>query len=343
VKVAELLESRRKNWQELEALQAEVKSQGRRGLSAERVARFSTLHRAACADLALADSYELPPGTVAYLHRLVARSHSQLYRSRMQDRKLWIDLLFVETPQRIFRDRCMQIAFCLFWGVFLLSAYLAYDTAVWPDYADQVLTTNVQNDMLASFRSPMSDRPPAQNMQAAAGYINHNTGIGLKCFATGLLIIPGLYTTIFNAAFLGAAFGFMARDPVSGPNFFNFVTAHGPFELTAICVSSGAGLRLGVSWLITEQTSGGFLNLFPRRSATPGLGRLDSLRKAGREAMPMMVCGVILFFLAALTEGFLSPSSAPYIIKAMFAILSSGLLMFYFLVLGFPRGGTLET
>ena len=41
--------------------------------------------------------------------------------------------------------------------------------------------------------------------------------------------------------------------------------------------------------------------------------------------------------LAALIEGFLSPSSAPYWIKAAVAVLSSGLLMAYFVVLGYPR------
>jgi hypothetical protein len=53
--------------------------------------------------------------------------------------------------------------------------------------------------------------------------------------------------------------------------------------------------------------------------------------------MPMMGAAMVLFFLAALTEGFLSPTSAPYWIKATFAVVSSLLLMVYFVVLGFPR------
>ncbi len=36
-------------------------------------------------------------------------------------------------------------------------------------------------------------------------------------------------------------------------------------------------------------------------------------------------------------EGFLSPSTAPYWIKAVVAIISAGLLMFYFVGLGYPR------
>ncbi len=74
----------------------------------------------------------------------------------------------------------------------------------------------------------------------------HNTGIGLKCFAYGPLIIPCLFEVVYNAAVLGAVFGYMARPDVdASENFFHFVTAHGPFELTAIALAGGAGFGLG--------------------------------------------------------------------------------------------------
>ena len=107
----------------------------------------------------------------------------------------------------------------------------------------------------------------------------------------------------------------------AGANFFNFVTAHGPFELTAIALAAGAGLRLGMGWLKTN-----------------GLTRAASLQKTAVEAMPMMGAAMLLFFLAAMIEGFLSRRRAcPMRLKAGVAILSSGMLVFYFLVLGFPR------
>ena len=80
-------------------------------MGAAKISRFSTLYRSACADLALADSYHLPPNTVQYLHRLVGRAHNQLYRSREFNYRSWSDLILVEAPQRIFRDRCVQVAF----------------------------------------------------------------------------------------------------------------------------------------------------------------------------------------------------------------------------------------
>jgi hypothetical protein len=46
-----------------------------------------------------------------------------------------------------------------------------------------------------------------------------------------------------------------------------------------------------------------------------------------------------MFMIAALIEGFLSPSGAPYWLKAAVAIVSTVILVLYFGVLGFPRGG----
>lgn len=321
MKVAELVEQRRQNWQELEQLCDLVQRGGKRKIGAARVSRFATLYRAACADLALADSYQLPPNTVQYLHRLVGRAHNQLYRSRDFDYARWSNMLLVEAPQRIFNDRCVQLAFCLFWGGFILSALLAYYSNLWPNYARQMLTQANIDQMEAMFADPIKGRNPQASFAMAGFYIQHNTSIGLKCFAGGVLVIPGLFITMFNAVTLGASFGYMARpDVAEGVNFFHFVTAHGPFELTAIVLSAGAGLRIGVAWLHTG-----------------GLTRFASLQKTGRDAIPIMGAAIVMFFLAAMIEGFLSPSAAPYWLKAAVAVLSSGMLTFYFVVLGLPR------
>jgi uncharacterized membrane protein SpoIIM required for sporulation len=159
-------------------------------------------------------------------------------------------------------------------------------------------------------------------MFMAALYIQHNTGIGLRVFSWGLLVVPGLFELASNALQIGACFGYMARPDVpEGKNFFHFVTAHGPFELTAIVLSAGAGLKLGMSWI------------------APGdLSRIDSMRKIGREALPIMGAAAVMFFLAAMIEGFISPFAVlPFWVKAGVSALSTILLMFYFVVLGYPR------
>src|SRR5689334_9089659 len=102
MKVAELLEQRRDNWRELEELCSRLESRKKRTLDSQTLLRFSSLYRSACADLALADSYQLPSNTIYYLHQLVGRAHNQLYRSRHFDFSSWPREMLHDLPQRLF-------------------------------------------------------------------------------------------------------------------------------------------------------------------------------------------------------------------------------------------------
>jgi uncharacterized membrane protein SpoIIM required for sporulation len=321
MKVSDRLEQRRPQWEELENLCDELARTARPRLTAPQVLRLGALYRAACADLALAYAYQLPQSTIQYLHRLVGRAHNQLYRSQPLQPRRWAAVLLRQVPRQVFQDPCVQAVFCVFWGLFVLAAYLAYDQRAWPQFAEQVLGADHIQRLEEMYRLPLSQgRGGEQNLGMAGFYLYHNTGIGLRCFAWGLLVIPGLLLLITNAITLGASFGYMARpEAIGGEHFFEFVMAHGPFELTAIVLSAGAGLRLGLAWIITH-----------------GLSRRASLVQAGQQTLPVMGTAVVLFALAALIEGFVSPSAAPYAVKAGIAVASSLLLAFYFVVLGQP-------
>ncbi len=323
MKVAELIENRQPQWRELETLCNSIAGQSRRDPDA--IARFSALYRAACADLALAEAYQLPPKTVDYLHRLVARSHNQLYRARRYQWGKWYKIVFEDTPRQVFNEGCVHFVFIVFWGMFLLSGYLAYEDRLWPDFAAEVLGDEQLETMSDSFAG-FDGRTWGENSSMLGFYILNNAGIGLTCFVSMLPVLPGLVMLSFNAVQLGASFGYMFRPDMgsAGINFQNFVTAHGPFELTAIILAAGAGLKIGLSWLITG-----------------GLNRMDSLQKTAREALPIAMCSVILFCLAALIEGFISPTPErfmPWWMKGIVAVACSCMLMFYFVVLGYPRG-----
>jgi uncharacterized membrane protein SpoIIM required for sporulation len=315
MRVLERLESRRKHWNELEQLCDLFEGSWRNSPPAANVLRFAELYRSACADMALADAYQLPPATIQYLHQLVGRAHNGLYRHEKTESAGWYREMFVNVPQRLYADGCLRLAFAIFWGVFLLCACVAWRD---PDFASQIAGKQFVFTVERMYSSDFD----AQGDERAgmAGYYQwHNTTIGLRCFAFGLLGgIAGLYETVFNAATLGAFFGYMAQS-ANAPNFFHFVTAHGPFELTAVVLMAAAGMRLGFSLI-----------------ETGGRSRRDALYRAGKQSVPVMWVGVVLFLLAAGIEAFISPSHLPYAVKAGVAILSTVMLIAYFLVLGYP-------
>ncbi len=314
MKVSELLERRREQWRNLDELCRSLERRRARKLGGPAIARFASLYRAACADLALADAYELPPEMIEYLHQLVGRAHNQLYRSQTFRWREWGRAMFVDLPRRLVGDRALWLAFAIFWGSFGLSLLLALGSR---QYAERVVGEGAMAQLQQSFSRPPEGRDASGAGLMAGFYVMHNAGIGLRCFAAGLLLgVGGLFATLFNSVQLGAMFGFMLTVEERS-NFLQFVTAHGPFELTAIVFSAGAGMRLGFSLV-----------------STGGLARFDSLRAAAVEATPTIGAAVVLFCLAAMIEGFVSPSSLPYAAKAAVAIISAAMLVFYVVGLG---------
>lgn len=314
MKVAELLERRRASWDELEALCRDLELHRTRKLGVGGALRFASAYRSACADLALADAYQLPPHTVQYLHELVGRAHNQLYRSQRFRWATWTNEVFRKVPARILYDRSVWLAMVIFWGIFLAAMALGYAS---PEFSKEAVGAEALESVERMYAKPIRGRDATTSAFMGGFYVFNNAGIGLRCFAAGLILgVGGLFITVSNALQLGVIFGHMINADGSD-NFFEFVTAHGPFELTAIVLASAAGMRLGFSLV-----------------STGGMARWASLRKAVDEATPTMAVSVVLFCLAAAIEGFLSPSGAPYAIKAGVAIASTAILVFYVGVLG---------
>lgn len=289
---------------------------------AEEVIRLGELYRAACADLMLAEAHDLPGETVAYLHGLVARAHNALYRSRGFRFFTWAGELFEALPRRLRHDRTLWLAALLFWGPFLFAGLLALANG---DFTRSILGSEAMEQMERMYEKSVVGNAERDDAAMAGFYVFNNAGIGLRCFAWGLTFGLGtIFLLVQNGLMLGASFGHMATTPYWG-NFSTFVTAHGPFELTAIVFAGAAGLRLG--WgLIDHQ----------------GQTRLASLQREATRALPIVGASVFLFVLAAFLEGFVSASPLPYAIKAGIALLSAALLVAYLLLGGrsSPRGSS---
>lgn len=315
MKAAELVTARSPQWRQLEQLCAQLENRrGQRDLGAHRRTEFAALYRSACADLALADAYQLPAETVRYLHQLVGRAHNQLYRRHEGEKTDWYQKLFVDTPRILFEDRAIRLASAIFWLPFVASMFLASNYSPVPSYAEEL----IGRDAMVMMEDMHDGKGGKVHGGFGAGfYIHHNATIGLRCFIMGLVFgIGGIFETLFNAVYLGAVFGHMTTVSNSQP-FYNFVTAHGPFELTAIVLGAAAGMKMGFALV-----------------STGGLGRIESLLKSAKDALPIMYVSVLFFILAAFIEGFLSPSNAPYAAKAFVAILSTLLILLYMVVLG---------
>ncbi|MFM7592094.1 MAG: stage II sporulation protein M [Isosphaeraceae bacterium] len=294
---------------------------GRRRFSAVYLLEKAREHRSNCSRLALARSMDLPDRVISGWSKRVAVEHAWIYRPARFEITAFFRLLFRQVPFQIVHDRAVWLAFLLFYGLFFGSAFWC---AGEPGRAEKMLGPAAVVQMEKMYESPISERKSGsgeRNDSIMAGfYIRNNAGIGLQCFGWGLAFgLGSVYILCSNALQLGSVFGHMATTP-HWDNFSTFVTAHSSYELTAICLSAAAGLRMGYGLV-----------------ETGGLSRTASLRKSSQESLPLIGAATVLFILAAFIEGFFSASDVPYSLKLQCMILSA-LSMVWFVWLGLRKG-----
>lgn len=324
--ISELIAAREHDWKALEELLDALEKPRTHKTSPEEIAKFSSLYRSVCADLALAESYRFPNDVVKYLNALVGRAHARLYRRRRASLSDFTRFLFIDSPRWIVSDPMFWLALALFWLPFLVCLVKCqYD----PDFARGVVGEDMLRSIEAMYSFPMNEEA-VRRIPAVAGYAWHNGSIGFYCFCFGCIgCFPGGYILLTNAIDLGTLFGYMASSRVDAEttrNFLEFTTAHASFELTAIVLSAAAGLRIGFGAIWTE-----------------GYARIDSIRRATVKAAPTIVLAFILFCLAAAIEGMVSPCDMSwaglgifdsYQVKKFVRAVTAAMLIVYFFGLG---------
>ena len=311
---AAFLGRRQGDWRELESL-ADGKQPGSK-VKEPRALAFARLYRAACADLALAEGLHLPHRVVDRLDHLVGRAHLAFHPPESLGWSRIRRILFIEVPGRLYGDACLRAAFLAFFGTFVLCLLLA---SLRPGSAEAILGPGFVDQLRDMYSSHPSKRTADEAAMMHGFYVFHNVGIALSCFAAGIFAgIGSLIFLAFNGVVLGLAFGAMMMvDDATRANFFEFVTAHGPFELTGIALAGAAGLRLGLGLVDTR-----------------GLPRLDGLRAAAIRAVPIIAVAATSVALAAPIEAWLSPSALPLAAKQMVSVTCGLLLVAYLVIQG---------
>ncbi len=284
------------------------------------------LYRQICHHLSLARERRYSAHVVERLNDLVLQGHQRLYSARRVGMHQFNHFLFVGFPRRVRRE----------WRLLLLSALLFYVPMVGMFFAAQVKPEIVYSVMspgqigqMESMYAPeakklgrdMRERGSADDIMMFGFYIRNNIGIGFQTFAGGLLFTLGsIFFLVFNGLHIGTAAGHLTQIGSTTP-FFSFVAGHSALELTAIVLSGTAGMRLGIALL------------------KPGrLTRLQALKIAGRQSVPLVYGAALMLVGAAFVEAFWSSTkviepAVKYTVGIVFWVLVLG----YFLFAGVGR------
>ncbi len=256
---------------------------------------FPASYRRLCHQLALAHARGFSSSTVAELEELVALGHQRLYRasSRTALSRAHQSLLH-DFPRACRQQWRFMLAATL---LFVLPALLAYASLeLRPEFIFNLMPADMISEIEAMYA------PEAHQQQAAARsadddvmmfghYIQNNISIALRTFALGLLAMVGsVFMLAYNGLILGAVAGHLHNQGYAMQTLYPFVIGHGAFELTAIVLAGGCGLRLGYALIAPQR-----------------LRRMDALKQAAQAVMPIVYGFSLMLLIAAGIEAFWSP------------------------------------
>jgi uncharacterized membrane protein SpoIIM required for sporulation len=130
--------------------------------------------------------------------------------------------------------------------------------------------------------------PPAL---LSARIFSNNVVVTLGAFCSGILLgLGAFYMISFNGLMLGGLLAFTHQHGLAH-GLVRFILAHGPVELSVMCLAAAAGTALGESIIRPQLAT-----------------RTESLRRRAAELGPLLVACALLLFGSGLIEGFISPS-----------------------------------
>ncbi len=305
--------ARQTEWRKLDVLLTQEKDLSSH--DGATISMVASLYRALCTDLVRCKSARYSPELSHYLNGIAGRAHSALYGSRPVQAFGVLNLILREFPASLRKNwRFFLLATALFvvpWAVGQMG------TMAEPSFAKHVLPPSALEHMADSYSKGFDEgRTSGLDSGMAGFYVNNNVGIAFRCFATGILFgLGSVFFLVYNGLMMGTVTGWV-WNAGHGGNILTFMCGHAPFELTAILISGAAGMRMGYSLI-----------------ATHGRTRAASLRASAREVAALIVGAAIMLLIAAVIEGFWSPSSLPPPVKWVAALIFA-FAVFSFLLFG---------
>lgn len=239
--------------------------------------------------LGLARRRGYSPQLVERLQALVQRGHDVMYRPPPPRWRRSVEFLLADFPRLVRAERGAMLAALLMFVLPLVLSFVAVQ--VRPELIHTLFEPVKLAEMEAMYDPAASKlgRDSGDDLQMFGYYVMNNVSIGLRTFASGLLAGIGPVLVLgMNGVMIGGMASHLQGVGLGDP-FWRFVAGHGAFELTAIVIAGGAGLRLGLGVLA------------PGRQR-----RVDALVEGGRRGARLALGVFAMLVVAAFIEAFWS-------------------------------------
>jgi uncharacterized membrane protein SpoIIM required for sporulation/uncharacterized RDD family membrane protein YckC len=282
-------------WAVFAARLGDAQKRGLSGLGEEGVREFVREYRELTADLARLRTAARgrEADEVFYLNRLASGAHNLLYRRRTISLTEVVNFLFVGVPREI---RASALPILLAAALMFGPAAIAWTAVVRdPAAAETFLPPAMLDRAEDGVRRARSGDgyipdPGLFRPVMASAIITNNVQVAIAAFAFGITAgALTLWILVSNGVSLGAVFGLYASKGI-GSLLLAFIAPHGVLELSAICISGGAGFLLAAALLLPGART-----------------RRRALVENGRRAVALVAGAAMLLVVAGALEGFVSP------------------------------------
>lgn len=282
------IEKRKAVWQRLEALIGRVRGKrALRQLSRDEVRELGRLYRRAAADLAIARVESNDQRLVNYLNSLVIRAHGEIYRTEAKGVRNIIDFYRYEYPA-IFR-RTFKYTLAIFLLIMTISTAAFVQTWRDDDFAD---FAGVGRGMVQVIKHKQNWTAILNEIAplGAAQIMTNNIGICLYTFALSIFPVLGTIKALLPSALAIPCVTALVIKYKMGTQILAFMAGHGVLELSAVFISGGAGLMIGLAVIAPGERT-----------------RREALIEKGALAIRLLSGCIPMLILAGCIEAFISP------------------------------------
>lgn len=302
------VERRRPEWEQLAKILGRASS-GLKGLSGNDLTELSKLYRRLTSDLSYVTANSTNQELITYLNELAGRAHGYLYADVPKNPLHSFRSFLLSGFPILFRKKKHFIAASL-----LIMLAGTFFSAIAVTIEPKLAYNYYPAEYGKKETSPTEHTPNPAPATFSSFLMTHNIQVSFTVFAGGITF--GILTVIEllqNGLMLGA---FAANAPPGLKNPLDwcaYIFPHGFIELSAIIIAGAAGLMLG--WALI---------------APGNLTRWDALRRASREAIPLMGGVVVMLVIAGILESCVARTTVPRELKLCIAATTALGLIAYF-------------
>lgn len=265
-------------------------------------------------DLSYARTFYPKSQTVKYLNQLAARYFIDIYQYRKREKGRFMRFWKSELPLIMYKHRKQMLySFLFMFAGVLLGIFSQQQDS---DFANLILSSGYVNQTIENIESgdPMAIYKSQEEGSMFLFISTNNIKVAFIAFIYGIFCSIGTVFVLFsNGVMLGVFQYFFYEHGLLGTSALS-IWLHGTLEISAIIIAGGAGLTLGNSLL--------FPGSYKRR---------DSLLRAAKDALKIIVGLVPVFMVAAFIESFWTRlTDMPVYFNLTVIILSALFIIWYF-------------